>query len=387
MDSFLWTQMRMPLTYHYGKRIPWSAGSILVSLPLTWETLCLIDAIREQLGRVIVIPLTSGPDSSLQPGVFQYLRGWGVHYFEEATADNRRTALGLKPDIIFDCLFTVSDQGIAEGLLQPDVFIIEDTRTGGIRLREHYIQGHLPNPFFILDETPLKRTYENAFGIGYSILASLMSIGILLPYKLTTIIGYGPVGEGIAEFARRIGCRVLVCEIDPSRAERARTQGFIVASIEDALARADIVITATGQQAVISAEQLDSLRSGALLVNAGADRGEWDQRHLQLNARATPLSPFLRRFDLVNGKSVIEVAGGNSVNLVCGVSMSEVIDITFSVAAITLASYITGGVTRGELIISNVLMRELEGRAKDRLFGEIEEEQVSAVARPPEDSC
>jgi adenosylhomocysteinase len=74
-----------------------------------------------------------------------------------------------------------------------------------------------PNPYFTLDDNSLKRDYENRVGIGYSVVGAIIASGIFLKSKTVVSIGYGPVGQGLAEFSKGIGAKVIIVDIDPQK--------------------------------------------------------------------------------------------------------------------------------------------------------------------------
>lgn len=348
-DSYLWTRQRMPLVYYASESLDQPTGRLLVNLPLTWETLCLVDAVRGRIGKVTVIPLSSGKHSSLQEGTFAYLDAWGIACYREATIADRARALGERPTVILDCTFAISELGFSHGLIAPETLIIEDTRTGGLKLRRLFAARQIANPFAVVDDCPLKREYENRRGIGYSVIASLMGAGVFLPVKTVLIVGYGPVGEGIAHWAGKVALQVLVTEPEGERALRASAHGLALRGLEDGLGEADVVITATGRQGVIGEPHFRLMRDFAMLVNAGAECGEWDQGYLRSSCSCEELSRAFSAYTLPDGKTVVEAGGGNSINLVCGVAVSELVDVGLSLLVLAIQS--GAGKTRGEVFL------------------------------------
>jgi adenosylhomocysteinase len=348
-DNYLWTRQRMPLVYHATQGLHQPGARLLINLPLTWETLCLVDAVRRRVGQVTVIPLSSGDHSSLQPATFAYLDAWGITYYREATVADRMRALGERPTIILDCTFAISELGFNRDLIAQETLIIEDTRTGGLKLRRFFAAHQLKNPFTIVDDCPLKREYENRRGIGYSVIAALMSAGLFLPGKTVLIVGYGPVGEGVAHWARKVALRVLVTELDDEKASRAGAHGLALRSLEDGLGEADVVITATGAQGVIGERHFRLMRDFVILVNAGAECGEWDQAFLRTSCSIEKMSRVFTAYTFSDGKRIVEAGGGNSINLVCGVAVSELVDVGLSLLVLAIQS--GTGKTSGEVFL------------------------------------
>jgi len=63
--------------------------------------------------------------------------------------------------------------------------------------------------------------------------------------------------------------RVLVSEVDPICALQAAMEGYEVTTMEDAAARADIFVTATGNIDVITIEHMRAMKDRAIVCNIG----------------------------------------------------------------------------------------------------------------------
>ncbi len=322
-DKYLFTKDNMPIVYETAQKIlEVTDKKIALSLPLTWETLSLIDAIKEKIPNLMVIPQSSGYSSSTQDGVFLYLKKWNVKYWKTAKDEDRIELLKQNPDIIVDCSLVLCETALKYNLLPKETIIIEDTKTGENRIEEI----HINNPYIILDNGSLKREYENRFGIGYSVIAALMSLGFFLPKYKIGIIGYGKVGEGVARFARGLGCTVLVCEIDKGRAESAKEFCEVVDKNE-LLKRSNIVITAAGKN-VLRREDFINLDKTIYLANAGGE-DEWIREELFGKEKGVRIHPHIEEY-IVEKCKIREAGEGNSLNLAVGISVSSFLDVTFS---------------------------------------------------------
>ncbi|MFY0022509.1 adenosylhomocysteinase, partial [Acinetobacter baumannii] len=62
---------------------------------------------------------------------------------------------------------------------------------------------------------------------------------------------------------------VIVSEVDPICALQAAMEGYEVATIEDALPRADIYVTATGNKDIITVEHMRGMKDRAIVCNIG----------------------------------------------------------------------------------------------------------------------
>ena len=140
-----------------------------------------------------------------------------------------------------------------------------------------------------------------------------MATGMSLFGKRVLVVGYGPVGKGIAERARALGAIPYVAELDPVRSIEARHHGCEVIDLDGGLARCHIVVTATGREGVITRDRLSRLRKGAVLCNAGHSNREIDidwlytQPHQRMKAH-------VERFD-VEGTSFFLLGQGSLLNL------------------------------------------------------------------------
>src|SRR3546814_11528956 len=85
--------------------------------------------------------------------------------------------------------------------------------------------------------------------------------------KVATVAGFGDVGKGSAQALRNGGARVLVTEIDPICALQAAMEGFEVVTMDEAVKRSDIFVTATGNADVITAEHMAAMKNMAIVCN------------------------------------------------------------------------------------------------------------------------
>ena len=103
---------------------------------------------------------------------------------------------------------------------------------------------------------------------------------VLIGGKVAVVCGYGDVGKGCAESLRGQGARVIVTEVDPICALQAAMDGYQVATLDDVLDTADLVITATGCVNVVTAEQMQKMKHQAILGNIGHFDNEIDMAGL-----------------------------------------------------------------------------------------------------------
>jgi len=158
---------------------------------------------------------------------------------------------------------------------QPPVKGALEATTSGIKLLE---QHSLPFPVFDWNGIRLKDRLENRFHVGDTIWPafSLVTGGLSLFGRRVLVIGYGPVGKGIAERARNLGAIVAVAEKDPLRLLEARYHGCETVSLEEGLSSCHIIVTATGVDGVLKEKNLLHINKNAFVFNAGHTNKEID---------------------------------------------------------------------------------------------------------------
>jgi len=213
----------------------------------------------------------------------------------------------------------------------------EETTTGIHRLRSMAAEGKLEFPVVAVNDTPMKRFFDNVHGTGESALSSIMiTTNTIIAGKYFVVAGYGFCGRGLAKKAHGLGAKVVVTEIDPRRALEAHMDGFMVMSMDEAAAIGDIFVTTTGNVAVIGAKHFKTLKNGAILSNAGHFNVEIDIEWLHKNADKVIQRDGIETFML--GKKAIHVlAEGRLVNLATPKGMGhpiEVMDLSFALQAL-----------------------------------------------------
>lgn len=213
----------------------------------------------------------------------------------------------------------------------------EETTTGIHRLRSMAAEGRLEFPVIAVNDTPMKRFFDNVHGTGESALSSIMiTTNCLIAGKYFVVAGYGFCGRGLARKAHGLGAKVIVTEIDPRRALEAHMDGFMVMSMDEAAAVGDIFVTTTGNVAVIAAKHFKKLKNGAILSNAGHFNVEIDIEWLHKNAGRVIQRDGIETF-MLGKKAVHVLAEGRLVNLATPKGMGhpiEVMDLSFALQAL-----------------------------------------------------
>ena len=157
----------------------------------------------------------------------------------------------------------------------------EETTTGVHRLYERMKNGTLLMPAINVNDSVTKSKFDNKYGCRESCVDAIRrATDIMMAGKVAVVAGYGDVGKGSAASLRGSGARVIVTEIDPICALQAAMDGFEVKKMVDAVKRADIVVTATGNYNIISEEHFRSMKDKAIVCNIGHFDNEIDMAWL-----------------------------------------------------------------------------------------------------------
>ena len=160
--------------------------------------------------------------------------------------------------------------------------VTEETTTGVHRLYERMREGSLLFPAINVNDSVTKSKFDNKYGCRHSLIDGLnRATDVLIGGKVAVVCGYGDVGKGCAESLRGQGARVIVTEIDPICALQAAMDGYQVATLDDVLDIADIVITATGNKDVVTVDQMSRMKHQAILGNIGHFDNEIDMAGLE----------------------------------------------------------------------------------------------------------
>jgi adenosylhomocysteinase len=213
----------------------------------------------------------------------------------------------------------------------------EETTTGIHRLRAMAAEGQLLFPVIAVNDTPMKRYFDNVHGTGESALAAIMiTTNVLIAGKHFVVAGYGYCGRGLARKAAGLGARVIVTEVDPRAALQAHMDGYAVMGMDDAAPIGDIFVTTTGNTGVIGERHLRRLKHGAILANAGHFNVEIDRTWLEANADGIVRRDGIDTY-LLGNRAVHLLADGRLVNLATPKGMGhpiEVMDLSFGLQAL-----------------------------------------------------
>ncbi|UVI39127.1 adenosylhomocysteinase [Qipengyuania spongiae] len=195
--------------------------------------------------------------------------------------------------------------------------VSEETTTGVHRLYHLAKQGKLPFPAINVNDSVTKSKFDNLYGCRESLVDAIRrATDVMLSGKVALVAGYGDVGKGSAQSLRNGGARVLVTEIDPICALQAAMEGYEVVTMEEGVKRADIFVTTTGNEDVITAEHMKAMKPMSIVCNIGHFDSEIQISALD-NYEWTELKPGTDLVKFPDGKEIIVLARGRLVNLAC----------------------------------------------------------------------
>ena len=196
--------------------------------------------------------------------------------------------------------------------------VTEETTTGVHRLYEMARAQALLFPAINVNDSVTKSKFDNRYGVRHSLIDGInRGTDVLIGGKVAVVCGYGDVGKGCAESLAGQGARVIVTEIDPICALQAAMDGYQVATLDDVVAEADIVVTATGCRDVVTAGHMARMKHNAIVGNIGHFDNEIDMAGLE----GTPgierrtIKPQVDQWVFGDGHAVIVLSEGRLLNL------------------------------------------------------------------------
>ena len=199
----------------------------------------------------------------------------------------------------------------------------EETTTGVHRLYDRMKNGTLLVPAFNVNDSVTKSKFDNKYGCRESLVDAIRrGTDLMLAGKIAIVAGFGDVGKGSAESLREAKVRVIVTEIDPICVLQAAMEGYEVKRMDDAVKEADIIVTATGNQNIVTARHFKAMKHNAIVCNIGHFDIEIDMAWLNKNYGHTKdvIKPQVDKYT-IDGKDIIVLAEGRLVNL--GVAMGH----------------------------------------------------------------
>ncbi|WP_153952430.1 adenosylhomocysteinase [Halosegnis longus] len=224
----------------------------------------------------------------------------------------------------------------------------EETTTGVHRLRAMDEDGELRYPVFAVNDTPMKRQFDNVHGTGEASLANIaMTTNLSYAGKTVVVAGYGDCGRGVAKKAKGQNAHVIVTEVDPRRALEAHMEGYEVTNMTDAASRGDVFITTTGNRDIITDDHFPEMKDGVVLANAGHFDVEVNLDQLEeLAVETREAREGVKAYELADGRRINVLAEGRLVNLASPVALGhpvEIMDQSFGIQAVAVRELVENG--------------------------------------------
>jgi adenosylhomocysteinase len=309
-----WWSVLLPVSMEVGRRVSrldLSGATISCFQHLTMVNAATMLPLIESGARLRVAAVN--PDSTDDIAA-AYLAAHGAEVWAWSRMTNDEVREGLEW-LLSERSDAISDMGgecIAAhvGSDASPVGALEATTSG-----LHRLAGlSIPFPVFDWNSIPLKDRLHNRHHVGLTAWPAFSKItGLALYGRSVLVIGFGPVGRGVAMIARSLGAAVSVTEVDPVRALEAQHHGFPDVALEDGLASNSIVVTATGIEGVLGPDHLRRLPTNAILVNVGHSNREIDVDWLERQPHES-IRPSIDRIT-IDDRAVFLINRGSLVNL------------------------------------------------------------------------
>jgi len=213
----------------------------------------------------------------------------------------------------------------------------EETTSGLTPLRRMQDAGLLRCAVMAVNDARTKTMFDNRYGTGQSCVFAIADLlearGIALTDQPALVLGYGPVGQGVAAHLRALGAEVSVAETDPVRALEARHDGFRTGPARE-LAFGALVVSATGAPATVTPEIAAAARVVAV---AGGVPGEiapdaaLPPRHDRAPGEGSRERPVWTSAE-GEMRGAVVLGGGGAVNITAAEGNPiEIMDLSFAV--------------------------------------------------------
>ena len=316
----------MALREEYSGKAPLKGARILGCLHMTIQTAVLIETLVE-LGAEV--RWSSCNIFSTQDHAAAAIAKAGIPVFawkgeteEEAVWCIRQTIEGKKD---WKANMLLDDGGDLTAMMHSDYKdllkevkgVSEETTTGIKALNKMEKDGSLMIPAINVNDSVTKSKFDNLYGCRESLVDGIRrATDVMMSGKVAIVAGFGDVGKGSAASLRQSGARVMVTEADPICALQAAMEGYEVVLMDEAISKADIVVTATGNIDIVTADHMRNMKDRAILCNIGHFDNEIQVEALK-NYKWTEVKPEVDEIELVDGKRIILLAKGRLVNLGC----------------------------------------------------------------------
>lgn len=320
---------------HWAATRPWEGTTVALNLHLTSLTASLVRELSLGGGEFV---LSAANTHTTDQASVDLLRNLGFKVYTGGDMEDRhQQTLEHEPDFVVDVGFDLIETLLSNSraALSKVRAGVEITRSGVTRLRG---RTGVPFPVVNINDGRLKDRVENRHGVGEALWQAVsMTTGMHLAGRRVLVVGYGPVGRGLANYARAAGMAVEVCENDPVRRLFAHYDGYPTPGLAEGLQRARLLVTATGRRDAVTVDDLTHARDGLVLVNAGHGGDEIDVEGIQRVAvNRDHVAREVARYTFGNGHAVTVLGDGHPLNIVLNSGSPEPVLLHFAVLGLTL---------------------------------------------------
>ena len=353
-----WARQHMPIMRsieeEFAAEKPLAGETVAMAMHVEAKTAVLTEVLAEAGAEVAITgcnPLSTHDDVSAALDAVEGITSYAKHdvddeaYYAaiEATIDHGPT---ITVDDGGDLVMAIHEEH--PELVDSIVGGCEETTTGVHRLRSMDDDGALNYPMFAVNDTPMKRLFDNVHGTGEATLSNIsMTTNLSFAGKTVVVAGYGYCGRGVAKKAEGQNAHVVVTEVEPRRALEAHMEGYEVRTMSEAAAKGDVFVTTTGNRDVITAEHFERMDDGVVLANAGHFNVEIDLDGLDdLAESRREVRDGVEEFRLADGRRINVLAEGRLVNLASPVALghpAEVMDQSFGIQAVCAREMVEHG--------------------------------------------
>jgi len=316
----------MALRKEYKGKNPLKGARILGCLHMTIQTAVLIETLVELGANVrwsscnIFSTQDHAAAAIAKAGIPVY--AWKGETEEEYWWCIKQTIEGKKdwkPNMLLD------DGGDLTALMHKDYKdllksvkgLSEETTTGVKALKKMEAEKKLLVPAINVNDSVTKSKFDNLYGCRESLVDGIKrATDVMMSGKTAIVAGFGDVGKGSAASLRQSGARVMITEADPICALQAAMEGYEVVLMDEAIGNADIVVTATGNKGIVTADHMRKMKDRSILCNIGHFDNEIEVEALK-NYKWNEIKPQVHEIEFPDKKRILLLAEGRLVNLGC----------------------------------------------------------------------
>jgi len=316
----------MALRKEYKGKKPLQGARILGCLHMTIQTAVLIETLVE-LGADVRWSSCNIFSTQDHAAAAIAKRGIPVYAWKGETEEEYRWCIkqtiegkkDWKPNMLLDDggdLTAIMHKEYKD-LLKSVKGLSEETTTGIKALKKMEAEKKLLVPAINVNDSVTKSKFDNLYGCRESLVDGIKrATDVMMSGKTAIVAGFGDVGKGSAASLRQSGARVMVTEADPICALQAAMEGYKVVLMDEAISDADIVVTATGNKDIVTADHMRKMKDRSILCNIGHFDKEIQVEALR-NYKWTEIKPQVHEIEFPDKKRVLLLAEGRLVNLGC----------------------------------------------------------------------